>query len=190
MTLIDPYFKKYFELLKNNIASFEDYKSELDSFIQQLDLIRNSNAKIVIAGNGGSAAIASHFSVDMVKVGKIRCTNFNEPSLITCFSNDYGYENWLQKAIEVFTDNSDLVILISSRGESKNIINAATWLKSKGIRVVTFTGFSVNNTLKGLGDINFWTNCSSYNIVEITHLTWLLSIIDKISLGSEIKVHK
>ena len=67
------------------------------------------------------------------KIGKIRCVNFNEADLITCFSNDYGYENWIKKAVEFYLDKKDILILISSSGISKNIINAANYAKRKGI---------------------------------------------------------
>ena len=61
----------------------------------------------------------------MTKTGNVRCVNFNESDLITCFANDYGYENWVLKAIEFYSDKGDIVILISSSGESQNMINAA-----------------------------------------------------------------
>ena len=79
----------------------------------------------MIFGNGGSAAIASHFSVDLTKNAKIRCTNYNESDLLTCFSNDYGYEKWVEKSIDFFSDPGDVVILISSSGRSKNMLNGA-----------------------------------------------------------------
>ena len=85
----------------------------------------------MIFGNGGSAAIASHFSVDLTKNAKVRCTNYNESDLITCFSNDYGYEMWVEKAIELYGDEGDSVILISSSGESKNMTNAAKYVKKQ-----------------------------------------------------------
>ena len=68
----------------------------------------------MIFGNGGSAAIASHFSVDLTKNAKIRCTNYNESDLLTCFSNDFGYEKWVEKAIEYYGDEGDVFIGISS----------------------------------------------------------------------------
>ena len=75
----------------------------------------------MIFGNGGSAAIASHFSVDLTKNSKIRCVNFNESSLLTCFSNDYGYENWIKKVLEFYANPKDLIILISASKQSLEI---------------------------------------------------------------------
>ena len=85
-------------------------------------------------GNGGSAAIASHVSVDFTKMCKIRAVNFNEADLLTCFSNDYGYENWVKKALSSYADRGDLLICISSSGESKNIIKGAKFAKKLDVK--------------------------------------------------------
>ena len=77
-------------------------------------------------------------------------------------------------------NKEDLVILISSSGQSKNVINAAKFCKRNKIKLVTFTGFNKNNKLKKLGVLNFWVNSKKYNFVENIHQTWLLSIVDKI----------
>ena len=135
----------------------------------------------MIFGNGGSAAIASHVSVDLTKSAGIRCSNYNEADLITCFSNDYGYERWIEKAIDFYSDDNDILILISSSGKSQNVINACKAAKSKKIsKIITFTGHEQNNPLSKLGDINFWINSKAYNFVENTHQIWLLTIVDLI----------
>jgi len=139
-----------------------------------------SGKKLIIAGNGGSAAMASHVCVDFTKVAKIRAINFNEADLLTCFSNDYGYEYAYQKAVEFYGDKGDMLILISSSGNSPNILNAAQYGKKVGLNVVTFSGFKTSNYLKKLGDINLWVDCESYNIVEMTHHIMLLSVVDYI----------
>ena len=68
--------------------------------------------------------IASHFSVDLTKNARVRCTNYNESDLLTCFSNDFGYERWVEKSIEYYGDEGDNVILISVSGTSKNMVNS------------------------------------------------------------------
>ena len=73
---------------------------------------KKNNAKIMIFGNGESAAMASHVSVDLTKAANIRSVNFNEADLITCFANDYGYERWIEKEIDLYADNKDFLILI------------------------------------------------------------------------------
>ena len=143
--------------------------------------IKTHNSKVMIFGNGGSAAIASHVSVDLTKNAGIKSMNFNEADLITCFSNDYGFERWIEKAIDFYSDKNDVVILISSSGKSQNMINACKAAKNKKIsKVITFTGHEKNNPLSLLGDINFWVESKAYNFVENTHQIWLLTICDLI----------
>ncbi len=117
----------------------------------------------------------------MTKNGKIRSVNFNESDLLTCFANDYGYENWVKEALNFYLDNGDLVILISSSGNSKNMINAAKFLKNKKNKIITFTGFNGKNKLSSYGNLNFIVNSKSYNLIENTHQYWLLTLVDLVS---------
>ena len=139
--------------------------------------------KAMMAGNGGSAAIASHCAVDFTKNAGIRCVNFNEADLITCLANDYGYERWLHKALELYADDGDLVILLSSSGRSPNMVSAGRYAASRGLEVVTLTGFAPDNPLKATGRLNLWVDSRAYNIVEMTHQAWLLATCDLI-IGS------
>ena len=98
---------------------------------------------------------------------------------MTCLSNDFGYENWVKKTIEYYADKGDLIILISSSGESKNMLNACKFaLKKKFFPIITFTGFKENNSLSKLGHINFWVNSKMYNHIENSHQFLLLSLVD------------
>lgn len=170
------FFWRYYEDL-NKILKDSDVKKlkKLTNLIHQQSKF---NRRIIIAGNGGSASIAAHICVDFCKELSLKAINFNEANLITCFANDYGYENWLKKALEKYNQKNDLLILISSSGSSKNILNAAKYANKKKIKLVTFSGFSKNNKLKQLGLLNLWCNSSSYNFVEMTHYIWLVSVVD------------
>ena len=141
-----------------------------------------SNNKVIFLGNGGSAAIASHVSVDLTKNARIRSINFNEADLITCFANDYGHQFWMREAIRMYCDRGDIVVLISSSGKSKNIVNAAKWCSKNNLKFVTLSGNNYNNPLKRNNNkgINFWINSRSYNHIELAHLFILLSIVDLI----------
>jgi D-sedoheptulose 7-phosphate isomerase len=90
-------FKKLISLNKSTVNNLKILREKL------IDL-KKINGKVIIFGNGGSAAIANHFSVDLTKVCNIRCINFNESSFLTCFANDYGYENWVAKALDFHCD--------------------------------------------------------------------------------------
>ena len=175
------FVKKYLEdfsvLVKGNNEIIDKIINVKDIFINS----KKNNAKILIFGNGGSAAIASHVSVDLTKNAHVRSVNFNEADLITCFSNDYGYERWIEKAIDFYADEKDILILISSSGKSKNMLNACKAGKNKNLsKIITFTGHDKNNPLSKLGDINFWIDNKAYNFVENIHQIWLLTIVDLI----------
>ena len=172
MSFTKFYFEEIFSCLKQCDTEAFNRSSAL---IKKISRLKN---KIIIAGNGGSAAIASHAALDFTKAAGIRSISFNESSLITCFGNDYGYENWLQKALSFYYDEGDLVILISSSGNSPNIINGADYIKKIGGDLITFSGFSAENKLRKIGNINFYVKSTKYNMVENTHLIWLLSLID------------
>jgi len=179
------------KFLKNYLEDFSDLVRPDEYILEQLEevagllrVVHNSGRKTIIAGNGGSAAIASHFSVDLTKNADVRCVNFNESDLITCFSNDYGYDRWVEKAIDFYGDEGDLLIVISSSGSSKNILNAVNAARKKNFKaVVTFSGFSKDNPLSKLGNVNLWVNSKAYNFIENTHQLWLLSMVDLI-IGS------
>lgn len=152
--------------------------------IKRLWITANENGnKIIFAGNGGSAAMASHCAVDLTKNAGIKAINFNEADLITCLANDYGYEDWIAKAIEFYGNEGDLLVLISSSGKSANILKAAEIAKKMKIKVITFSGFDKDNPLRNCGIVNVWVDSHAYNIVEMTHHIWILSIIDLI-IGS------
>lgn len=172
------FFENYFNELKNLISLDYVKIKKLEEVKKILRKTKLSKNKVIIFGNGGSAAIANHFSVDLTKTSKIRCVNFNESSLLTCFSNDYGYENWVMKTLEFHAKSGDTVILISSSGESKNMLNACKFALKKKLKIITFTGFKKNNKLSRLGHINFWVNSVKYNHIENTHQFLLLSLVD------------
>ena len=173
---LDKYFDDFKELINNNS---DEIKKKLISLKKIFITTKQNKKKILIFGNGGSAAIASHFSIDLTKNAKIRCTNYNESDLITCFSNDYGYERWVEMAIRYYGNKGDVLIIISSSGKSKNIINGCIAAKKKKfLKIITLTGHSMNNPVKKLGDINLWINSKAYNYIENIHQFWLLSLVD------------
>ncbi len=160
------------ELLKNVDTNL------INASVNLIDNTKKNKNKIYIVGNGGSSSIASHVSVDFTKTAKINCSTFNNANLITCFANDYKYENWVVEAIKAYSLEQDLFILISSSGTSKNIVNAAQYCKQKKINLITLSGFKKNNPLSQSGNINFHVESEEYNYIEMTHHIILLSIVD------------
>ncbi len=170
------FIKHYNADIKNLLNNIDP--NDLKKTIRLIKNVKKNNSKIILAGNGGSAALSSHVAVDFTKAVGIRAINFNEADLITCFANDYGYKNWLYQALKSYSKKKDLVILVSSSGQSLNMLNAAKYCNEKKIDLVTFSGFSKKNKLRKLGKVNFWCNSKSYNKVEMTHHIWLLMIVD------------
>ena len=174
------FLDEYFDDFKKTINfNSDEIKKKLINLKKIFITTKKNRKKILIFGNGGSAAIASHFSVDLTKNAKIRCVNYNEPDLITCFSNDFGYERWVEMAIKYYGNKGDVLIIISSSGKSKNMINACIAARKKKFsKIITLTGHLVNNPVKKLGDINLWVNSKAYNYIENIHQFWLLSLVD------------
>ena len=170
------YFSKYFESVGQKLNSIDP--TQLEQAASMVWAAHKAGKKVIIAGNGGSAAMASHVAVDFTKAASIRAINFNEADLITCFANDYGYEHWVEKALEAYADPGDLAILISSSGKSLNIVKGVEKAKNMGLSVITVSGFLFDNPLRKLGDLNLWVESTEYNIVEMTHHVWLVAIID------------
>ena len=179
------FLKKYFDSLKELIDK-EEYLENLIKVKKILIETNSKGKKTMIFGNGGSAAISSHFSVDLTKNARIKCNNYNESDLITCFANDFGYERWVEKTINFYGDEGDSLILISAGGNSPNMINGAKEARKKKInQIITFTGNDKDNKLKKLGDINFWVDSKAYNHIENVHQILLLSLVDLIIGKSE-----
>ena len=174
------YLKTYNHLI--NDATIIEELIKIKSLFQNTS---KEEGKVILAGNGGSAAMASHVAVDITKNAGIRAVTFNEYDLITTLANDYGYENWISKAIELYHNPKDIIVLISASGQSLNVLNAANKSKELGLTVITFSGFTSNNPLLKLGDINLWVDSEVYNIVEMTHHIWLLAIVDMIISKAE-----
>jgi D-sedoheptulose 7-phosphate isomerase len=156
--------KKFISNIINNLSLIDENK--VNKTVSLIKKISKKN-KIILAGNGASAAISSHLAIDFTKTANVRAINFNESSLLTCFSNDFGYENWIKKALEYHLLPKDIVILVSSSGKSKNLL-------------ITLTGLNKNNPLKSFGDINFFVESKNYNVVESVHLVILLSVVEKL----------
>ena len=169
---LKQYNKSIYELINNVNANL------IEQSVQLIQRSINNKSKVYIVGNGGSASIASHVSVDFVKIARVPSSTFNNSNLITCFANDYGYENWVVEAIKAYTNINDLIILISSSGTSKNIVNAAQYCKDNNIDLITLSGFTKDNPLSTLGNVNFHIESTEYNYIEMCHHTILLALVD------------
>ena len=172
----EKYFKNYNKSIFNLLNDLDI--SLIDKSVELIQECKKNKGKTYIVGNGGSSSIASHVSVDFAKVANVPSNTFNNANLITCFANDYGHENWIKEAIKAYTQKNDILILISSSGNSKNIINAAKYCNENNIPLITFSGFDKENNLAKLGNINIHINSKNYNYIEMSHHIILVSIVD------------
>lgn len=154
----------------------------ITTILGKLTQVRDNKGSVYVIGNGGSAAVASHAVIDLINVAKLRAFTLHEPSVLTCLVNDYGYESAYALLLKQIARPGDILIAISSSGSSLNICNAVTQMISNGGNVITLSGFSHNNPLRSLGDINIWLNVSDYGLVEIGHQFILHNLSDRFGL--------
>ena len=168
-------------------------KENIEKCDNAANLIYNDIEQILFIGNGGShASCCLHISEDFFKVASIPSFALENPSLITCLSNDYGYENVYEEWLKRFDDyENTLLIAISSSGNSKNIINGVKYFnKINGFKeksghltdkVITFSSQSLENELlKETADIKFHLPTFNYGAAEIYHSMWLHMILDRV----------
>ena len=165
-----------------NIKEYQKCFEKLDqNKLNQLKQIIEDFQDIIILGNGGSNAISCHLAEDYTKALNKKAICFGDSARLSCYANDYGWENAYTKFVEHFFTPKTLVILISSSGNSKNIINVAEHCVNNGISIITLSGFNENNQLKtnyeSNSKLHFWINSQDYGIVECLHELILHSVI-------------
>lgn len=150
------------------------------------DMIRSykktGSGKVVLVGNGGSAALVSHMQNDLCNSVGVRAMVFTEQPLLTALANDHGYDRAYPRASALWADQNDLLIAVSSSGRSENILKSVEAFRSRGARVITFSGFDSANPLSGLGDINFFVPGTTYGFVETAHGMIMHFLTDRATL--------
>lgn len=179
-------FSRRFEELSSAVAGcsytrFEKVVEETEALqyaLRLLALTRLQKGIVYVIGNGGSAGIASHFSNDLMKALQVPSQTLYDTNLVTCISNDLGYDQVFSYPLERLLRPQDLLVAISSSGKSSNIINAAQVALSRKIPLITLTGFTAQNPLRAIGDLNFWIDRTDYGLVETSHFFLLHTLID------------
>ena len=142
------------------LKKFTDNKSNINAIESAAALMKDSiknGGKIISCGNGGSMCDAMHFAEELT--GKFReerkslpAISISDPSHITCVGNDYGFQFVFSKYLEGIGKSGDVLLAISTSGNSENIINAANYAKANNIKVVSLTGKD-GGKLSGLSDV-------------------------------------
>jgi D-sedoheptulose 7-phosphate isomerase len=184
---IDEFIKRYSIEFRKAVESIEvtdslgiqlGFMHGIELSVEILMQLQAENQRIYIVGNGGSAAIASHAAIDFWKNGGIPSLTFNDSSLLTCISNDIGFEDVFAAPLEMFASQGNLVICISSSGNSPDIVKACQTAQRKQCQLITLSGFSHDNKIRSLGKINFFVPAFSYGFAEIIHQYILHCILD------------
>lgn len=164
-------FLSYIEALQG--AHIEEQFKKFKSSFEKYD-------NIIILGNGGSNSVASHISQDYVKFHNKNSMVFSDPSMLTCFINDFGMENAYCRFLQYYAKVDTLCILISSGGESKNIINCIKHCENNFIPYGILTGFNPKNTVRTISKSCLWDyhiDSNDYGIVECVHQIFLHGVV-------------
>ncbi len=157
-----------------------DYANGIKRLVEIFKSKKKEGKKVFFIGNGGSAAIASHMTADFMKNGGINTFSLYDNAVMTCMGNDFGYEYMFSKPLEFMAKKGDLLVTISSSGNSPNIIEAIRIARQEACDIITLTGFKDTNQAKKLGDFNVYVPCSSYGMIETIHNLILQQVVDHI----------
>ncbi len=179
----DDYVVGLFEALKHTKfysteGIINEYGKGIAVLLDVFTKHKENGSRVFFVGNGGSAAIASHMTADFMKNGGMNTVGLYDSSVITCMGNDYAYEYIFSKQLEFLVQNGDLLIAISSSGNSMNIVNAIKTAKEAGAEVITFTGFDEDNKCSRMGKLNIYVPCHKYGQVETVHSLILQQVVD------------
>ena len=167
------------------VNPFSEYVTTLQSAHMEEEFDKFKKAfknhdRIIILGNGGSNSVASHISQDYMKFHKKKVSILSDPSMITMLSNDFGYEFAYQKFLEYYVEDDTLVVIISSGGESPNMLKCVDWCEDNKISYGVLTGFKNDNTIRTVAKNALWNyhiDSDSYGVVECVHQIFLHGVV-------------
>jgi len=183
------------ELIKESLIQSIKTKESLLSQVDIIEKIANEiitaykkNKKVLICGNGGSAADSQHFVAELVgrykkeRKGLAAIALTTNTSILTAIGNDYGFEKIFSKQVEALGEKGDILIGISTSGNSKNVIEAVNESKKKGIKSVCLLGCE-GGLLKNLADITLIVNSKDTPRIQEAHITIIHIICDLVEKG-------
>lgn len=146
-----------------------------------IDLRRNGNI-IYMIGNGASASMASHFSADLAKNAHVHTQVFTDLALLTAIANDLAYDQIFVEPLRRRLTSNDMLVAISSSGNSQNVVKACRFATEIGASVITVTAMSPENEMRQIGDLNFWIPANTYGMAETSHACILHYWMDSVSI--------
>ncbi len=179
------YYKSITEGLKNSAFLIDSIDTSGDIFFKEfnnllLDIKKNCK-RIYFFGNGASAAFANHMALDFSKNGKILSKSLSDSAMLTALSNDFSYDDAMVEFLKIEgVSNEDLVITISSSGNSSNIVNVLKHCKSNNIKTLALSGLKSNNNSISLSNYSIYVPMKTYGMVECIHQVFLHLILDEL----------
>lgn len=180
------YFQKLIQCVQDVVVTYagycnvSSYEEGVEKLVQAFLKVRGNGGKVFFIGNGGSAAIAIHMTADFMKNGRMKAYSMYDSSVMTCMGNDYGYGEVFSRQLDAYMDKNDLLVAISSSGNSLNIVNAIDTARKKGSVVITLSGFKPDNRIRQMGDYNVYVGIEHYGIVESIHNLLLQQVVDTV----------
>ena len=141
----------------------------LDRWVEITREVHAAGRAIYFAGNGASAMMASHMAADACKNGGLRALAFNDVAMVTATGNDVGFDQLFSLPLNRLATRGDLLITISSSGNSPNILRGLDTAHAMGVRAVTLSGKSPDNRSRRMGELNFYVPAQRYGWVESAH---------------------
>lgn len=163
---------------RDNCACDQGFKMWKDLTIR----LRENGRIIYLIGNGASASMASHFSADLAKNAHLHTQVFTDLALITALANDISYDQVFVEPLRRRLTSDDMLVAISSSGNSPNVVNACDFAAEVGADVVTITAMEPDNTLRSMGYLNFWIPAETYGMAETGHACILHYWMDSVSV--------
>ncbi|OQX06257.1 MAG: hypothetical protein BWK76_26470 [Desulfobulbaceae bacterium A2] len=157
----------------------------LDDWVAQTRQLRTRRGRLFLAGNGASASMASHFATDLAKNAGIRTQVFTDLSLMTALGNDIAYEAVFAEPLRWYAETGDMLVAISSSGNSPNIVQAVLAAKELGLTVITLSGMRPDNRIRALGDLNLYLAAPTYGLAESGHAFLLHCWMDRLELAKD-----
>lgn len=187
----DPLYKRYVEQLHLALANMEvtddngfpiDHERVFTDLYGLCSNVKGAGKHIYFIGNGASATMASHMAADFSKNYGCRSLAFNDIAMMTAVSNDLAYEECFVLPLTRFAVRGDILVTISSSGNSVNVLKAIEYGRKIGLFIITLSGMASDNSSRKLGNMNFWIPAESYGLVETGHQMilhcWLDTIMD------------
>ena len=187
MNMSNKDIKNHFEQAKEilDLFSTEQNMQKISDAIEMLTVSLSQGGKVISCGNGGSMCDAMHFAEELS--GRFRndrrglaALSISDPSHISCVANDFGYEYVFSRYIEAVGKKGDVLLGISTSGNSENVIKAVKTAKEKGIKTIVLTG-KTGGQLADLADLEIRAPQSEYaDRAQEIHIKVIHALIDGI----------